>query len=275
MTAVFTVLMLIAGADPVVLDNGAVRVEVDPAVFSVSYVGFPGGENFVEPLAVDDALRNGTDWVDPGGLQTDVLPYTARDAASRRGPAEVVEQRPDYVALLGPPSEQTGMRIKKEVQLVGREAKVRFRVTAMRVAGDVNETAIRNTVRMRQGTTVRLLRDEGEVRALAGAKAIAPAVVKSKKYWLIPIPPTSPMDGVVLGAFVPSLIVVNDSGSWSRRLITMPPGAAKAPHECTMLCIIDDRSGSYAVALQGGMESVDNGTYQILEEEWTVESRGR
>ncbi|MCL4693037.1 MAG: hypothetical protein KJ060_11075, partial [Candidatus Hydrogenedentes bacterium] len=192
--------------EPNTLDNGAIRVEVDPALFSVRFVGVPGGANFVAPLPVDETVRESEDWVDPGGLQTDVLPYTARDAASRRGPAEIVEQREDYIALLGPPSEHTGMRIKKEIQLLGREPKARFRVTAMRVAGESGDTAIRNTVRLSKGTTIRLLRDEGDVRVLAGADAITPAVVKSRKYWLIPVPPTSPMDGVILGAFVPTLI---------------------------------------------------------------------
>lgn len=266
---------VLSATDPIELDNGAIRVEVDPALFSVRFVGVPGGANFVAPLPVDETVRESEDWVDPGGLQTDVLPYTARDAASRRGPAEIVEQRADYIALLGPPSEQTGMRIKKEVQLLGREPKARFRVTAMRVAGEPGETAIRNTVRLRSGTTIRLLRDEGDVRVLAGADAIAPAVVKSRKYWLIPIPPTSPMDGIVLGVFAPTLIVVNDSGSWTRRLVTMPEEAKGTPHEATVLCVLDDASGSYGAALQGKLETVANDRVQVLEEEWTVESRGR
>ncbi|GMV90245.1 MAG: hypothetical protein AMXMBFR82_00230 [Candidatus Hydrogenedentota bacterium] len=266
---------LISATDPIVLDNGAIRVEIDPAVFSVRFLGVPGGENFLASLPVDDAARESEDWIDPGGLQTDILPYTARDAASRRGPAEIVEHREDYIALLGPPSEQTGMRIKKEIQLLGREPKARFRVTTMRVAGEPGDTALRNTVRLRRGTTIRLLREEGDVRILAGADAIAPAVVKSRKYWLIPIPPTSPMDGVILGAFVPTLIVVNDSGSWTRRLVTMPEEAKETPHEATVLCVLDDATGSYGAALQGKLESVANGRVQVLEEEWTVESRGR
>jgi hypothetical protein len=270
----FITCCILAETDPITLDNGAIRVVADPELFAVTYVACSGGKNFVEPLPVNPQDRAGADWVDPGGLQTDVIPYLARDAAIRRGPAKVIEQRADYVALLGPPSESTGMRIKKEVQLVGREPTARFRVSAMRVSGEATEAAIRNTVRLPRGSTVRLMREDGEIHVLAGADSIAPAVVKSRTFWLIPVPPTAPMDGVILGAFVPRLMVVNESGTWTRRLVNMPGDADDVPNASTFLCVLDDASGTYGAALQGSAEKTAMEVL-VLEEEWTVEQRGR
>jgi hypothetical protein len=271
----FITCCILAETDPITLDNGAIRVVVDPDLFSVNFVGCSGGKNFVEPLPVSPEVRARTGWVDPGGLQTDVIPYTASDAAIRRGPAKVIEQRADYVAMLGPPSESTGMRIKKEVQLVGREPTARFRVSAMRVTGEVTETTIRNTVRLPRGSTVRLMREDGEIHVLAGADSVAPAVVKSRTYWLIPVPPTASMNGVILGAFVPRLMVVNASGTWTRRLVNMPGTADDVPNGSTFLCVLDDASGTYGAALQGSAEKTAKEDLLVLEEEWTVERRGR
>src|SRR5688572_14071968 len=87
---------------PLALDNGKIRVELESRTFSVRFIGFPGGNNFLEPAHLTETELAGTGWLDPGGLFTDVLPVRTEDAMLRRGPAEVVEQRDDYVLLLGP-----------------------------------------------------------------------------------------------------------------------------------------------------------------------------
>lgn len=275
MPVLLTLVAVLLQAGPIALDNGAIRVEVDPQVFSICFVGAPGGENFVEPIPVSPEEREGAGWVDPGGLQTDVIPYTAKDAASRRGPAEIVERRSDYVALLGPPSERTGMRIKKEVQLVGSEPRARFRVSALRVTGDPVDVGLRNTVRVPVGNTLRIIRDDGELRVLAGTDSAAPAVVKSRKYWLIPIPPTAPMNGVVLGAFIPRHVLANGSGTWTRTMVHMPEVPDGVPSGSTFLCILDDSTATYGAALQGAVsETTERGTV-VLEEVWTIEPGAR
>ena len=41
---------LSSGAAGRVLENEHVRIEVDPQTFSVRYLGWPGGPNFVSPI---------------------------------------------------------------------------------------------------------------------------------------------------------------------------------------------------------------------------------
>lgn len=58
-----------AGADPVVLDNARIRIEIDTELFTVRFVGAPGGRNLVEPLPISKRAR----WqrataTEPGGL---------------------------------------------------------------------------------------------------------------------------------------------------------------------------------------------------------------
>ena len=273
--ALLMVCALCAQADLIVLENARVRIEIDPRLFAIRQVGFPGEPGFMEPLPVAQDLRDGDAWVDAGGLHTDLLPYEGKDAAIRRGPAEVVERRDDYIAMMGPPSEKAGIRLKKEVQLLGREARARFRVTAIRLAADPAPIALRNTVRVPAHSTLRLPKQGADVKALAGTKTIAPAVVKSRKFWIIPIPPTADMNGVVLGAFVKDVTLLNDSGSWTRHLVSVPPKPELAPNSCSFLCLLDDASRTYGAAIQGETRDLKTNELLVLEEEWSFERRGR
>ncbi len=273
---VWAVVVGSALADPaIVLDNGAIRVEIDPQVFAVRFVGIPGGANFLSPLPAEASARNPDTWVDAGGLQTDLLPFVAKDPAVRRGPAQVIEKRSDYVALLGPASGVSGMRVKKEVQLIGAKPQGRFRVSIMRVGPGEKSVSIRNTARLDAGVTVRLERDEGEPRMLAGSETLTPYIVKSRKYWLIPVPSTSPARGVIVGAVVPTVTVVNKSGVWRRRLVSMPDKSAKLPQSSTVLCLLDDATKTYGVAVQSPSMAVSGGAVAALEEEWEVDWRVR
>lgn len=263
-------------ADPVyALDNGAIRVEVEPRLFAIRFVGFKDKPNFVSPLDVEQTAADGKDWADPGGLQTDVIPYTTKDAATRRGPAEVLEYRSDYIAMLGPPSEVSGVRMKKEIQLEGDAPKVHFRVIAQRVGAEPAKVALRNTVRLAAKNTVRLERTDGVVRVLAGADSIFPAVVKSRRYWLIPVPPTTDAKGLILGAPATRMSVANDSGTWTRTLVDPPKEMTQVPYESTFLCLLDSATSSYGAALQGKLVELKTGDLTTIEEEWTFEKRGR
>jgi len=264
------------GADPVYsLDNGVIRVEVDPRVFAIRFVGFRDAANFVAPLPVDAAALEGSGWVDAGGLQTDLIPYTGKDAATRRGPAEVVEYRSDYIAMMGPVSEALGVRVKKEIQLQERTPRARFRVTVQRAGAEPGRYAIRNTVRLNTDCTLRTERTDGEIKALAGVESIFPSVVKSRRYWLIPIPPTSETHSAILGAMAPRVITVNDSGTWTRKLLSPPTDPSAVPSGSTLLCLLDDATKSYAVALQGAALELAPGAIATLEEEWDFEKRGK
>ncbi|MCC6488226.1 MAG: hypothetical protein IT364_12070 [Candidatus Hydrogenedentes bacterium] len=274
LTAFLTLCVVCAPVETIVLENALVRITIDPRLFSIRDVGFPGKPGFMDSLSVAQDIREGTGWADAGGLQTDLLPYTGKDAALRRGPAEVLEQRGDYVAMLGPSSEQTGIRLKKEVQLIGREARARFRVTAIRVAGAPQAVALRNTVRVPLRSTIRVPREDVTVKALAGTKSIAPAVVKSRKYWIIPVPPTAELKGVILGAFTGEVVLLNQSGSWTRRLVSMPQGPDITPNESSFLCLLDDESRTYGASLQGESRELKTEEMLVLEEEWIFDRRG-
>ena len=56
-----------------------------------------------------------------------------------------------------------------------------------------NLIVLDNTVRVPRRSTLRVERSDGTISALAGTESILPAVVKSAKYWLIPVPPTARM----------------------------------------------------------------------------------
>lgn len=276
MTSMLIAVGMIFCADPTyALDNGAIRVEVEPRLFAVRFVGFKDKQSFVLPLAVEAPVAQGADWADAGGLQTDLIPYTGKDAATRRGPAEVLEYRNDYLAMIGPPSEVSGVRLKKEIQLDGDAPRAHFRVIAQRVGKDPVKLALRNTVRLPAKNTVRLERTDGDVRVLAGADSIFPSVVKSRRYWLIPVPPTSETKGVILASSISSLSVANDSGTWTRTLVDPPKEMAQVPNESTFLCLLDSATNSYGVALQGRLVELKTGELTTIEEEWTFEKRGR
>lgn len=91
----------VSAQEIITLENGPLRIEIDPAVFNVRFVGFPGGKNFVEPHFIEERDRSGSMWLDPGGVTTDLIPMEEEDAALRRGPAEVVEASDRHVVLLG------------------------------------------------------------------------------------------------------------------------------------------------------------------------------
>ena len=268
-------LALFSAESSIVLDNGTVRVVVEPRLFAITFVGFSDKQNFVSPLEVSAATREGNDIADAGGLVCDLIPYDQKDAAVRRGPAEIVEQREDYIAMLGPPSEVSGARIKKEIQLDADAPRAHFRVTAQRVAAEAGSFAIRNTIRLPEKNTVRLERTDGDLRVLAGSDVPYTGVVKSRRYWLIPIPPTKDLRGVVLGADATRMIVVNDSGTWTRKIVEPPVDKSKVPNASPFLCLLDSRTGSYGAALQGATSEIKSGELITLEEEWTFERRGR
>ncbi len=272
--AAFAVVLAVVFTGPLTLDNGAIRIEIDPQWFSIRFVGLPGGANFVDPLFVDTAHIADGGPPQPGGLCTDLLPHSDDGAAICRGPAEVIEQRADYIALLGPASERLNVRLKKEIQLLGEQPRARLRVSILATATHPGRFAIRNTARVPHDTTVRIAKADGEIRPITGTDEIAPAVVNSIKHWLIPVPPTARMKGVVLGAFVPEISLKNTSGVWTRRLLTMPQQAVAVPQGCTCLCLLDDPTRSYGAALQGALEEVTLDASLVFEEEWAIEARG-
>jgi len=265
----------IARADLIVLDNGAIRVEIDPVVFSVRFVGFPGGANFVEPSYLTDVARDGAEWLDPGGLTTDLVPLDVRDAALRRGPAEVLSQEPTRVVLLGAESHALGLRLKKEIRLDATAARAYYIVTALSSRAEGVSLGIRNTVRVPLRSTVRVPRKDTTFAPLPGMPKAAWALVNSADFWLVPIPPTARVDKLALGGMSPALEVQNDAGVWSRRLTLPPTEATRVLNGTSALVVLDDATRSYGASLQGEQATLGGATPLQLTEEWTLTRRGR
>lgn len=114
--SLFLALSAITGV--LVLENDAVRVEIDPEVMAVRYLGPPTGPNLVEPLYVSRLDRRGNAWLDAGGVGWEVVTPTAgSDAALRRGPAEVLAHSAKRATLLSPVSRDTPLRLKLDFLL--------------------------------------------------------------------------------------------------------------------------------------------------------------
>ena len=263
------------GAESIVLDNGVMRIEVDPAVFSVRFVGFPGGANFVEPQYLPEAEQSGKAWLDPGGLTTDLVPLEEQDAALRRGPAEVLSQEPTRVELLGAESAALGLRLKKEIRLDAREARAYYIVTALSSRAEGPTIGIRNTARLPLRSTVRVPRKDTTFAPLQASPKAPWALVKSLEYWLVPIPPTARVEQLVLGGMSPALEVQNDAGLWARRMTLPPTDAAQVLNGTSAIVVLDDATRSYGASLQGARAVVGGATPLQLTEEWTLTKRAR
>lgn len=256
-----------------VLENARIRLEIDPTVFSLRFLGFPGGQNFLEPHFLAERERSGEGWLDPGGLTTDLAPFEEKDAALRRGPAEVIERDEFHVVLLGKASPALGVRLKKEFRLDGADAHVYFLVTALSDRADGPSVALRNTARLPARSTVRVPKHEGAFTPLQDGAKAPWAIVNSKDYWLVPVPPTSPVHDLVLGGFSPEAQVQNESGVWTRRIPVPPADPGKVPGGAMTLCVLDDTTRSYGLSLQGAKGTLCAATPVQLTEEWTFEQR--
>ena len=259
---------------PVVLDNGAIRVVVDPQVFAVTFIGVPGGSNFLLSQPLTEEEREGGGWVESGGLHTDLIPYVEGDEVIRRGPAVVTLQEPDRVVLEGPASEARKVKLTKEVQLYPGQAKARFRVTAHAATNEPVVLALRNTVHLPIGCTLRLEKAGGAIKVMSGAENLSPAVVSSIQYWLIPIPPTAELNKVILGATHASSEVQNVDGYWTRRLLTESTLTAEGEGDPRLLCLLDDETRSYVVSLQGPRTRATPDIPTHIEEVWSLKVRG-
>ena len=263
---------LLAGAegDPVVLSNEVVRVEIDPLLFCVRYVGFSGGLNFLDSLYVPDKLRKGAEWVDPGGLTTELVPDPGHDPAVRRGPAEVIERTPLSATLLGPVSDALHVRLKKTVEIDPHRPIARYTVAILATRPGPIKLGVCSTARVPQGTLLRVDRPDGAIRVLSGAGEVSSVAKEIADSWQLSVPPALALDRVVVGGFVTRIEQENRDGVWMRRIVTMPASPAEVPHEATFLCVLDNGTASYGAALQGSPAKVTPAGPLVFVEEWTL-----
>lgn len=270
--------MLLAGAllsalsGPVALDNGKIRIELEPRTFSIQFIGTPGGDNFLEPIHLTATELDGAGWIEPGGLTTDVLPARPEDAVLRRGPAEVVEQRDDYVLLLGPEQPDLHWRVKKEIQLARDTAELTYKVTVLSSLKDERDVRIRNTARMAWIGSLNVPVAPGRLTLVRGSFAgMVDLLNDHETDFKIPLLPPVDRERAVLAS--PSAEVSHEtpSGTWTRRIEIYSALAEEgAENQIRMMALLDDASHSYQSALEGAQSGVNVGAPLVVIEHWKV-----
>ncbi len=257
-------------AQTVVLDNGVIRVEVEPRLFHLCFVGFSGGVNFLDPMVLDRETIEGKGWADPGGLITDVWPAKERDPALRRGPATIESQTRLALVLLGPVSETLGVRMKKELRLDPAAPKATCTLSLLSNSQTPRQLGLRSMARLPLRSTVRLPHGV-ELRPLTGAAWDALPAALQEECWTIPVPPTHRVSKTLLGADSDACTVENRSGAWTRTRRDRAPGGSESDGNPPFLCVLDDDTRSYGAALQCAPRNVSLGEPLVFAEEWTFE----
>lgn len=259
---------------PVLLDNGHIRIEVSPEDFQVLFVGIPNGINFLDVVSVETD-NPGEHTVHQEAFCSDVLPYKGLDPVLRYGPAVVKELSREHIVTESPFSSMYGVRLRKEIRLYPAQPKASIRVTVLSESDVPMDMAVRNTARLPQDTTIRIEKKGDTMKVLAGADTLAPWVVNSVRYWLVPIPPTSRADEVILGAFTEEVELENETGVWVRRILDMPREADTLPQQNSFLCLLDEKTHTYAGVLQSPWFPCSKTAPLDFREVWTIKKRGK
>lgn len=257
---------------PLALDNGKIRIELEPRTFSVRFIGFPGGNNFLEPAHLTQTELAGTAWLDPGGLFTDVLPVRSEDAVLRRGPAEVVEQREDYVLLLGPEHPESRWRVKKEVQLARDAAELTYKVTVLSALKDERDIRIRTTARLDWSGALLVPVAPGRMSLVRGAfEDVSELLEFPEETYTVPLRSRKLRTRAVLSSASPEVTMATDFGVWKRSLeIRSALPDPEAENRIRTLALLDDPSHTYEAALEGAQSGTNVGSPLVVVEHWSV-----
>ncbi|MBX3178050.1 MAG: hypothetical protein KF886_11855 [Candidatus Hydrogenedentes bacterium] len=257
---------------PVILDNGRVRLEVDPRVFGVRFAGFSGGPNFLDTVFPGEPQRPGAPGIDIGGFVADVLPRAGDPGPRRHAPAEIVEHDARYVLLLGPEDPETHWRVKKEFFLERDSATVRCR-TALLTSRKVERSGgLRLTAQVARTGTVMLPRTEGEIGLYWGTFPGLAELRRGPEDWArIPVSGRGRDARAVLVAPVTAMVMEAPFGRWTRRLESPEAGGGPGGRG-RMFIVVDDRSHVCQVTLEVTGSGINAGAPLVVEEIWTFES---
>lgn len=263
------------GAAGVILENDALRLEVDPRTYSIRYLGQPGGPNFVDPLYLTDRQRNERGLVYPGGVMTDVLPVREADAVLRRGPAEVIVHRADYLLLTGPKSEGSDLQVKKEYRLHGDAPRITYRLSVLSTRKEERSVSIRVTAQIPWGASLRLPRSpEGGLQLLRGAfPGYTDFVARSGPDYRIDLGRREGRDHAVLQTLGGPTSVETRFGVWTRSARMHSAGDDRAS-PVRIMALVDDASFTSQIALESTQAGVNVGAPLVYEEQWTLHPAG-
>lgn len=256
------------------LDNGKIRVEVEPRTFSVRFIGLPGGHNFLEPVHLTATEIAGSGWLDPGGLVTDVLPVRSENAVLRRGPAEVVERRDDYVLLLGPEHPESRWRVKKEIQLARDAGELTYKVTVLSSLKDERDIRIRTTARLNGNGALTVPVAPGRMSLVRGAyEEVLNLLEFPDESYAIPLRSRKLRSRAVLSSPSPEVTMTTEFGVWKRRLeIRSALPEPETKNRIRMLALFDDPTHTYEAALEGAQSGANVGSPLVVVEHWSVSS---
>lgn len=267
-------LFLFLSAGPVIVQNDTIRVEVDPQLFCIRFVGYVGDRNWVEPRFVPEAERDASVWADAGGLYTEIVPEGERDPALRRGPASIVSSDEHGVVLLGPESASSHLQVKKEIRVADIGGRAMYIVTVLSSSNESRKVSVRNSVCLPQGGTLSLSCGDGPLKPLSKSVNVFEIASKSMEHWLIPVPCSGQVAGVTLGSVATQVTFQTAQGTWSRSLSDATAPKERFPEESSFRCFLDDASRSYVSSLQGLLREVNAGSPVVLTEEWNFSRRG-
>lgn len=261
-----------AASGPVALDNGKIRIELDTRTFSVRFIGTPGGNNFLEPVHLSPSELDGRGWIEPGGLVSDVLPIHPDNAVIRRGPAELIEGRDDYVLLLGPEQPESRWRVKKEVQLTRDTAALTYKVTVLSSLKKERDVRIRNTARLAWSGTLGVPVAPGPMKLVRGRfEGVDGLLQYPEGSYIVPLYSTSKRSRAVLASPAPEVSMATNFGVWTRRLeIQSSLEEPEAENRVRMMTLLDDETHIYEAALEGAQSGVNVGAPLVVIEHWTI-----
>ena len=270
-----TALWLPFGAAGVVLENDAIRLELEPRTYSIRYLGQPGGPNFVDPLYLTERQHNEPGLVQPGGIMTDVLPVSEADALLRRGPASVVVHRPDYLLLMGPKSSISDLQVKKEYRLHGDQARITYRVSVLSSRKEERPITIRVTAQIPWGASLILPpRPEGGLQLVRGAfPGYTDFVAPSGSNYRVDLARREGRAHAVLKTLGGATSVETRFGNWTRSG-AMHSAGEDASSPVQIIALVDDASLTSQIALESTQTGVNVGAPLIYEEEWILHPAG-
>ena len=262
---------LLPGA-PVVLENPQIRIELEPRTFSLRYLGFPGGKNFLESVYLSESQLATGGWLEPGGITSDLAPLSRENVGLRRGPATVVEQRDDYLLLLGPVQPGSGWQFKKEYQLASGAAALTYKLTVLSPRIEERAVGVRVTAQLPWAGSLVIPRAFGNLGLLRGASAgLAEIMAQPGDAYVIPVAAHANWNRVVVEAPSPEVLYRTSFGLWARRMEIRSATADPDPGtRYRLLALIDDDTHTYQVALEAAQSGVNVGAPMVVVEHWTL-----
>lgn len=260
-----------AGAGVLVLESPQIRLEVDPERFSVRFLGWPGGPNFVEPLHLARARQGASMANAPGGISSDVLYLPAERSLLCGGPARVLEHRRDYLLLMGPVSRQNALQVKKEYRIHGEEARLTYKLSVLSSRKEERTVTVRVTAQVPWGGEVRVAGPgSGSARLIRGAYPGFEALrAPGDEGYVVPLGRRRGRELAVVRVPADEMVAARPSGSWRRRCAIAGAGS-EAGADTSLLLLLDDRSFTCRTAFEGRQGGVNVGAPLVYTEEWTL-----